>query len=84
MNDNEYSNKQKLIFHDPLEATIHEYSMIHGKNRGDIIVGSNGYVLSFRNNTEGILATIIASSVLPKADDISPEGVISELYRWNH
>ena len=80
MNDNEYLNNQKQIFHDLLEATIHEYSTIPEKNRGDIVIGSNGTVLSFRNSTKGILAGVIARSVLPEADGVSLNGVISKLY----
>ena len=59
MNDNEYLNNQKQIFQDLLEATIHEYSMIPGKDRGDITIGAHGTVLSFRNSTKGILAGVI-------------------------
>ena len=80
MNDNEYLNNQKQIFQDLLEATIHEYSMIPGKDRGDITIGAHGTVLSFRNSTKGVLAGVIARSVLPEADDITPDRVISELY----
>lgn len=80
MNDNEYLNNQKQIFQDLLEATIHEYSMIPGKERGDITIGANGTVLSFRNSTTGILAGVIARSVLPEADGVSTNGIISEFY----
>ena len=80
MNDNEYLNNQKQIFQDLLDATIHEYSMIPGKERGNITIGANGTVLSFRNSTTGILAGVIARSVLPEADGVSPDSVISELY----
>ena len=78
MNDNEYLNNQKQIFHDLLEATIPEYSMIPGKDRGDITIGAHGTVLSFRNSTKGVLAGVIARSVLPEADDITPDRVTTK------
>ena len=60
MNDKEYLSTQKLIIHDLLKATIYEYSMIPGKNRGEIIIGANRTVLSFRNSTKGFFEGVIS------------------------
>lgn len=80
MQRNVVLNDQKLIFQNLLEETLREYAFIHGKNRGDIIIGAHETVFSFRNAGRGVLAGEIARAVLPVEDGIQPTEKISKRY----
>ena len=78
--NNEYLNDQKLIINDLLKATLQDYAEKPRKEKGSIIIGAKATVLSYRDSSNGILAGVIARSILPNVDEEPCEEAISMAY----
>ena len=78
--NNEYLNDQKQIINDLLKATLQDYAENPRKEKGSTIIGAKATVLSYRDSSNGILAGVIARSILPNVDEEPCEEAISMAY----
>ena len=80
METNELLNNQRLLIYELLFATLQEYLSSPEDGPRDIVIGAHETVLTYRDSSKGIPAGIIARSILPGADGVLTEGVLSERY----
>ena len=80
MEINEYLYNQKQIFWDLLAATVLDIDKYPDISKGDLVIGANGTVLSFRNCGKGFLPGVIAKAVLPEQEGKQADGHMSDLF----
>lgn len=74
-------HNQLDILHYFLFKTIKEYTSKSDEDKGDIRIGANAFILSFRSFGPGIPSGMLARGVLPEYEEIAPEGTSS--WRYN-
>lgn len=80
MEINEYLYNQKQIFWDLLAATVLDIDKYPDIIMGDLVIGANGTVLSFRNCGKGFLPGVITKAVLPDEEGKQADGHMSDIY----
>lgn len=80
METNETKLTQKLIFQQLLEETFKDFASLKETDKGNINIGTNEHVFSFRNSGRGIAAGKMARGVFPGEEDQQPEGTSSWPY----
>ena len=80
METNETKLNQKVIFQQLLEETFKDFASQKDIDKGNINIGANEHVFSFRNSGRGIAAGKMARGVFPGEEDQQPEGTSSWTY----